>query len=197
MSKEEPETPREIIEKCTRLVDTYQKARDIHIDSEAITRERDWTGLVNFRDGLDHMLKAIAELDAEDTEQALEELNRVEEHLERAIYDGKKRIPDQKIDHIEANRLPSFVYTLAFYDAPDSAEFKRQMRLVKDKYSKGRKSFSESSAMDSVKYFEEATEIATRLEEDTPPKTEIYYRLLTIFGILATIAAAGYTVFFA
>lgn len=194
MSKEEPETTGEIIEECTRIADTYQKARNVHIDSEAITRERDWTGLVNFRDGLDHMIKVFTKLDAGDTEEALEELNRVEEHLERAIYDGKKRIPDQKIDYIEENRLPSFVYRLAFYDAPDSDEFKRQMKLVKDKYSKGRKAFSESSAMESLKYFEEATEVATRLEEETPPKKEIYYRLLTIFGILATIAAGGYTI---
>lgn len=194
MSKEEPETTDEIIEECTRIAETYQKARDIHIDSEAITRERDWTGLVNFRDGLDHMIKVITELDAGETEEALEELNRVEEHLERAIYDGKKRVPDQKIDYIETNRLPSFAYTLAFYDAPTSTEFKRQMELVKDKYSKGRKSFSESSAMESLKYFEEATEIATQLENETPPRKEIYYRLLSIFGILATIAAGGYTV---
>lgn len=193
MSKEEPQTIGEIVEEFTRVAEKYQKAQSIHIDSEAITRERDWTGLVNFRDGLDHMIKVIINLDSGDTKEALEELNRVEEHLERAIYDGKKRISNQKIDYIEENRLPSVAYTLALYDAPDSDEFNRQMKLVKEKYSKGRKSFSESSAMDSVKYFEEATEIATRLEEETPPKIEIYFRLLTIFGVLTTIVAGGYT----
>lgn len=195
MSNEEPETIDGIVEECTRIAETYQKARDIHIDSEAITRERDWTGLVNFRDGLDHMVEVITELDEGNTEKALEELNRVEEHLERAIYDGKKRIPDQKLGYIRKNRLPSLAYTLALYDAPNSTEFKRQMRLIKQKYAKGRQAFPEGSAMESMKYFEEATEIATRLEEETPPKREIYFRLLTIFGVLVTVTAGGYTVF--
>jgi len=197
MSKEESETTDEIVEECTRIAETYQEARNIHIDSEAITRERDWTGLVNFRDGLDHMIKVITKLDDGETDEALEELNRVEEHLERAIYDGKKRIPDQKIEYIEENRLPSLAYTLTLYEVPDDAEFKRQMELVKEKYSKGRQSFSESSAMDSLKYFEEATEIATRLEEETPPKKEIYYRLVILFGVVVTLAVGAYTVFLA
>lgn len=60
------DTKEDVIKRCAGILGEsgpYQKARDLHIRNESVTGERNWMGLVNFRDASDHMAKIIRQLE--------------------------------------------------------------------------------------------------------------------------------------
>ncbi|RQG92438.1 hypothetical protein [Natrarchaeobius chitinivorans] len=184
----EPDTgvdQEDVIELCaTVLTDPYVKARDLHINNEAALGERDWVGLTNFRDALDHVRKIHVYLDDDEPEKAFSEVVEMQGHIYRAAYDGAQTIPEAKIESVEANKLPNVLYTITLTSAPSDREYKRRKNQIREAISRGRRNKPENWK-ESVKAFEEAKQLSTTLDEEIPDKKDVYFRVvILLMGVI-------------
>lgn len=157
------------------LTEIFKEARLAYLQEEASTGQRSIQNLANFRDASSHLILFLTYLNDGDCKQAEEELNNVEEHLHRIIYESSKRPVENHIDYISRNKLPSTLYTITLVDGPDQEDFYRRLNSVKKLYLKGREQRN-------AEILEEAAEEATSLREEIPSKKEVYFRLLIILG---------------
>lgn len=150
-------------------------------------------GMVNFRDALEHLAKVLRQLEEGDIEGAKGDVAEMEAHLFRAAYDGAQTVPEAKIEYIKQNRLPSILYKITLVEAPGDREYRRQKNQITDLISKGRQCKPKEWER-SVKYFEDATRLATNLEENTPPKKDVYYRMIILcISVLSIVLTVGFS----
>jgi len=189
----QPETNEEIIEECVEVLsEPYDQARQLHINNEAATGERDWMGLTNFRDALDHMSKILDKLNNGNPSEAKAEVAEMQAHIYRAIYDGAQVVPESKIEYIEDNRLPYILYLITLTEAPNNKEYRRRKNQIGEAIKNGRNN-KPKNWKQSVKYFQDAKRLSTQLEEETPPRKEVYYRLIILGFSLVSVMGVLFT----
>jgi hypothetical protein len=171
------------------IPDKYQRARDIHLENENTTGERDWLGMVNFRDSLHHLCSALQAIERTDLEEANQEYVKTIDHLDRVMYDGSKMIADYEISKIEDERLsPPILYKIGLYfNVPDKQEFNDRMGRIRGLYEQGRDKHS-------PKYFEEAERLSSNLNDDHPPRGNVIFRIIGVLGFVISLLVGLYTV---
>lgn len=167
----------------------YQRARDVHLENENTTGERDWLGMVNFRDSLHHLCSALKAIEEGKFTEAHEEYIKTIDHLDRVMYDGSKMIADYEISKIEEERIsPPILYKIGLYfDVPDKQEFNERMGRIKELYEQGREKHS-------PKYFEEAERLTSNLNDEHPPRGNVVFRAIGVLGFVLSALVGIYTV---
>ena len=164
------------------LSETYQFARDIHLHNEMSTFHRDWVGLYNFRDALDHLRKMLLALFDEkiDVDKAREEFAEMKAHLCRGINEGSENVAEFYLGKIWRKWRPQSVYRLAFLKAPTEEEIVTGISMGIQRIEYGRKK-KPTNWKESVEAFKEAEEILRELERKLPEVQDIRFRLFAIF----------------
>lgn len=188
MSREEHAAVREdVVDECIELFSNeYRKAKEIHIENETRRLERDWVGIVNLRDALDHLADVFAAVDDNDRARAFDELSDVRSHIQRAAVEGTLAEAERHVEYVKDHRLPSILYWITLRDAPTREQHVAAMRTVKRNVNEGRNAKGDDWEQ-ALKRFEAAKEEARRLRDRTPSKHDVVYRLLVLCAALLTI----------
>lgn len=178
----------EIISECIRIFSKpYEHARSSALDAETETLEREWKAMVNFRDALDHTARVFNAIEESDYEEAKDQLSDVESHLHRVSYETPQAIAEAHLDEVRKNRLPSLVYKITGYEAPSRSDHVKDVAVIKEAIKTGRKNKG-NDWRKATAHFNEAKDRAIELNERTPPRNSVYFRLGTIvFGIFTIV----------
>lgn len=181
---EKIETKEDVLEEMHRILSTsYQKAKQIHINTEEKTGETNLVAITNFRDGLDHVSKISDSIrgDDVDIDRAIGNLAEMRAHIERTIFDGAQEVPEKYTDEVIQNRTYDILYTITGLQAPSNREWEQAKDNIAREIASGR-NHKATDWEESLKHFKNAEKMAESMKNRTPPKREVQYRLV-ILGI--------------
>lgn len=189
-------TKEDVMEEMQTILSTsYQKAKQIHINTEEKTGETNLVAITNFRDGLDHVSKIFDAINGEEVEldRAISNLAEMRAHIERTIFDGAQEVPEKFTDDVIQNRSYDIFYRLTGLSAPTNREWEEAKTNIGREIASGRK-HKATDWEESLQHFKNAERIAESMKIRTPPKREVHYRLIIIstalVGLFVTIIAA-------
>lgn len=185
----------EILEEIGELLDgPYTTAKRTHIWAEQVSAEHNWLAMTNFRDSLDHMSKILAALENGECERAEENLYHMKEHIHRAAFDSAHSAVEKELNQVMENRTKESIYKVLFLNHMSDDDFYNRKDIVRGKIEKGRGNKANSLA-DSIKKFRSAHEHAERMKRGTPSKEEVYFRTVSIFALLITVASGSLAIY--
>lgn len=184
----------DILENCIQVLnEPYETAKQMHIKYESQSLTRDWKGLVNFRDALDHLSDVFAAIDNENFEKAEDELGDAKSHLGRASYESAQALAEDRIAYLEENKLPSILYKITWVDGPDEGKFEEGRAMIRNKIERGRNR-KENDWRAATSEFKEASDKAKNLKQELPPKGEVYFRLVVLVLSIAALLIGGISI---
>lgn len=177
------------------LSGSYQKAKQVYINTEEKTGETNFVAITNFRDGLDHVSKIFDAINGDevDIDRAISNLAEMRAHIERTIFDGAQEVPEKYTNEVIENRTYDIIYSITGLDAPSNQEWQTAKTRISEEIASGRR-FKATKWENSLQHFKNAESIAESMKNKTPPKREVHYRLVILsigfVALFATIISA-------
>lgn len=170
------------------LDDAYPLARHSVIYSEVVTGELNYSGIAELRDVSDHIQRA---LDTDNEEDALKDLEAAYEHIRRGAVESLQRAATKTFfDAIQVIRYPNFMYKILLYEVPDKGQIRDLRMKAMEKIANGRSHKSDKGKWkNSIEDFKDAIDASNEIINKLPDKAEFRFRLLTIVGLIITIAS--------
>lgn len=170
------------------LDDAYPLARQSVIYSEVILGELNYSGIAELRDVLDHIQRA---LDTDNEEDALKDLEAAYEHIRRGAVESLQRAATKTFfDALHVIRYPNLMYKILLHEVPDKGQIRDLQMKAMEKIADGRSHKSDKDKWkNSIEDFKDAIDASNEIIDKFPNKAEFRFRLLTIVGVIITIAS--------
>ena len=173
------------------LSDVYPLARQTLIYAETITGEMEYKGAGEFRDVLEHIKRAI--VDAENDDEARDDITEAYEHLRRAAVESAQRaVSKSYAEMLKTIRFPSFLHRIALVSLPDKKTVNPLRSIAIHGIEEGRYLKSDKERWpESIEEFKKAIDACNQILELYPSRTDSIIRLITIYsaliGVIGTI----------
>jgi tetratricopeptide (TPR) repeat protein len=173
------------------LSDVYPLARQTLIYAETITGEMEYKGAGEFRDVLEHIKRAI--VDAENDDEARDDITEAYEHLRRAAVESAQRAASKSYaEMLKTIRFPSFLHRIALVSLPDKKTVNPLRSIAIHGIEEGRYLKSDKERWpESIEEFKKAIDACNQILELYPSRTDSIIRLITIYsaliGVIGTI----------
>lgn len=170
------------------LDDAYPLARHSVIYSEVVMGELNYSGIAELRDVLDHIQRAR---DTDNEEDALKDLDAAYEHIRRGAVESLQRAATKTFfDALQVIKYPNLMYKILLHEVPDKGQIRDLRMKAMEKIANGRSHKSDKGKWkNSIEDFKDAIDASNEIIDKLPNKAEFRFRLLTIVGLIITIAS--------
>lgn len=166
----------------------YHLSRDAVIYSEVVTGELNYKGMGELRDVLEHLQRA---LNANNEDEALNDLTEAYEHMRRAAVESIQRAATREyFETLNTIKMPSLAFRAAFLEVPDKDKVRKLRMDAMEKIAKGRSNKADKDKWESsIEDFKSAIENCFELKDMFPSNVEVKFRILNIsFGLITIVS---------